>query len=54
MLDALKAVPTETARFLMGTPSTPCIIVPEDQAEGEEDYLFMVLPVRMSASWDKR
>ncbi|MBO5035057.1 MAG: DNA polymerase III subunit beta [Oscillospiraceae bacterium] len=54
MLDALKAVPTDTAKFLMGSPSTPCIIVPEDQAEGEEEYLFMVLPVRMSANWDKR
>ena len=54
MLDALKAVPTDTAKFLMGTPSTPCIIVPEDQAEGEEEFLFMVLPVRMSATWDKR
>lgn len=53
MMDALKAVPTEEARLLMGTPSTPCIIVPVDQAEGEEDYLFMVLPVRMSATWDK-
>lgn len=54
MLDALKAVPSETAKFLMGTSSTPCIIVPEDQPEGEEEYLFMVLPVRMSATWDKR
>lgn len=54
MLDALKAVPAETAKFLMGTASTPCIIVPQDQAEGEEEFLFMVLPVRMSATWDKR
>ena len=53
MMDALKAVPTEEAKLLMGTPSTPCIIVPVDQEEGEEDYLFMVLPVRMSATWDK-
>lgn len=53
MMDALKATPSERARLLMGTPSTPCIIVPVDQADGEEDYLFMVLPVRMSASWDK-
>ena len=54
MLDALKAVPTDSAKFLMGTPSTPCIIVPEDRPEGEEEFLFMVLPVRMSATWDKR
>ncbi len=53
MMDALKATPADKARLLMGTPSTPCIIVPVDQADGEEDFLFMVLPVRMSASWDK-
>ncbi|MCI8651701.1 MAG: DNA polymerase III subunit beta [Oscillospiraceae bacterium] len=53
MMDALKAVPVEQAKLLMGTPSTPCIIVPTDEPEGEESFLFMVLPVRMSASWDK-
>ena len=53
LLDALKAVPTEKARLLMGTPSTPCIIVPTDAESGEESYLFMVLPVRMSATWNK-
>ena len=53
MMDALKAVPVEKAKLLMGTPSTPCIIVPVDEPEGEEAFLFMVLPVRMSASWDK-
>lgn len=53
MMDALKAVPAEKAKLLMGTPSTPCIIVPVDEPEGEEAFLFMVLPVRMSASWDK-
>ena len=53
LLDALKAVPDEKARLMMGTPSTPCIIVPTDAPAGEEKYLFMVLPVRMSASWDK-
>lgn len=53
MMDALKAVPTEKAKLLMGTPSTPCIIVPVEEPEGEESFLFMVLPVRMSATWDK-
>ena len=53
MMDALKAVPTEKAKLLMGTPSTPCIIVPVEEPEGEESFLFMVLPVRMSANWDK-
>ena len=50
MMDALKAVPSEEAKLLMGTPSTPCIIVPVDQPEGEEDYLFMVLPVRLKSA----
>ncbi len=53
LMDALKAVPTDQAKLLMGTPSTPCIIVPMEEPEGEESFLFMVLPVRMSASWDK-
>ncbi len=53
MMDALKAVPTEEAKLLMGTPSTPCIIVPTEEPAGEESYLFMVLPVRMSTTWDK-
>ena len=53
MMDALKAVPVEKAKLLMGTPSTPCIIVPTDAESGQESFLFMVLPVRMSASWDK-
>lgn len=53
LMDALKAVSTDQAKLLMGTPSTPCIIVPTEEPEGEESFLFMVLPVRMSASWDK-
>ncbi len=53
MMDALKATPTDCAKLLMGTPSTPCIIVPTDDPEGDESFLFMVLPVRMSANWDK-
>lgn len=53
MMDALKAVPTEEAKLLLGTPSTPCIIVPVDEESGSESYLFMVLPVRMSATWDR-
>ena len=53
MMDALKAVPVEKAKLLMGTPSTPCIIVPTDAESGQEAFLFMVLPVRMSATWDK-
>lgn len=53
LMDALKATPADKARLLMGTPSTPCIIVPTDAEAGQEEFLFMVLPVRMSAHWDK-
>jgi len=49
LMDALKAVPDETAALKLSTPSSPCIIVPVDSVEGEEPYLFMVLPVRLSA-----
>ncbi len=53
LMDALKATPADKAKLLMGTPSTPCIIVPTDAEAGQEEFLFMVLPVRMSAHWDK-
>lgn len=53
MMDALKAVPTEEAKLLLGTPSTPCIIVPTDEPDGAESFLFMVLPVRMSGTWER-
>ena len=49
LMDALKVVPCEQALLRLGTPSSPCIIVPQDAPEGEEDFLFMVLPVRLSA-----
>lgn len=49
LMDALKVVPTDQAVLKLGSPSSPCIIVPVDSEEGEEPYLFMVLPVRLSA-----
>ena len=48
-MDALKAVPTDRALLKLGTSSSPCVIVPVDAEEGAEPYLFMVLPVRLSA-----
>jgi len=48
MLDALKAAPSERVTLEMSTPITPCIIVP---ADGEENFLFMVLPVRLKAEF---
>ena len=46
MMDALKAAPRDKVTLELSSPITPCIIVP---AEGEENFLFMVLPVRLKA-----
>ena len=46
MMDALKAASVEKVTLELSSPITPCIIVP---AEGEENFLFMVLPVRLKA-----
>lgn len=48
MMDALKAAPTDKVTMELSSPITPCIIVP---AEGEENFLFMVLPVRLKADY---
>ena len=46
MMDALKAASVEKVTLELSSPITPCIIVP---AEGEENFLFIVLPVRLKA-----
>jgi DNA polymerase-3 subunit beta len=46
LLDALKAAPAETVRLELSTGVSPCIILP---ADGEEHFLYMVLPVRLRA-----
>ncbi|MDY4172681.1 MAG: DNA polymerase III subunit beta, partial [Evtepia sp.] len=48
MMDALKAAPKDKVTLELSSPITPCIIVP---AEGEENFLFMVLPVRLKAEF---
>ena len=48
MMDALKAASVEKVTLELSSPITPCIIVP---AEGEENFLFMVLPVRLKADY---
>ena len=48
MMDALKAASREKVVLELSSPITPCIIVP---AEGEENFLFMVLPVRLKADF---
>ncbi len=46
MLDALKSAPADTVKLCMNSPISPCIITP---ATGEENFLYMVLPVRLRA-----
>ena len=46
LMDALKAAPADRVRIELSTGVSPCIILP---AEGEENFLYMVLPVRLRA-----
>lgn len=44
LLEALKAAPADCVNIELNNGISPCIIVP---AEGEETFLYMVLPVRL-------
>ena len=46
LMDALKAAPAEKVRLELTTGVSPCVILP---TEGEENFLYMVLPVRLKA-----
>jgi len=46
LMDALKAAPCDSVRLEMTTGVAPCVILP---AEGEENFVYMVLPVRLKA-----
>lgn len=46
LMDALKAAPADRVRLEMTTGVAPCVILP---AEGEETFVYMVLPVRLKA-----
>lgn len=47
LMDAVKAAPADKVRMELNTPTSPCLILPE---EGEKDnFLYMVLPVRLKA-----
>lgn len=46
MLDALKAAPADALRMELSTGVSPCVLMP---VEGEERFLYMVLPVRLRA-----
>ena len=47
LLEALKYAPADTVRMELNTGISPCIITP---VEGEENFLYMVLPVRLKNS----
>ena len=44
LMDALKYAPADTVHLELNTGISPCVITP---AEGEESFLYMVLPVRL-------
>jgi len=46
LMDALKAAPVDKVRLELSTGVAPCVILP---AEGEENFTYMVLPVRLKA-----
>lgn len=47
LMDALKAAPADRVRLELSSGVAPCVILPAQ--EGEEDFLYMVLPVRLKA-----
>ncbi|MBQ9974554.1 MAG: DNA polymerase III subunit beta [Oscillospiraceae bacterium] len=47
LMDALKAAPADRVRLEMSSGVAPCIILP---TEGEENFIYMVLPVRLKAN----
>jgi DNA polymerase-3 subunit beta len=47
LMDALKAAPADRVRLEMSSGVAPCIILP---AEGEQNFVYMVLPVRLKAN----
>ena len=47
LMDALKAAPADRLRLEFSSGVAPCVILP---AEGEESFIYMVLPVRLKAN----
>ena len=46
LLDAIKAAPAEEIMVCLNSGSSPCVITP---ADGEDHFLYMILPVRLKA-----
>ncbi len=47
LMDALKAAPADRVRLEMSSGVAPCVILP---TEGEQNFVYMVLPVRLKAN----
>ena len=47
LMDALRYAPADEVKIELNSGITPAIIVP---TEGEENFLYMVLPVRLKAT----
>ena len=47
LMDALKNAPADKLRLEFTSGVAPCVILP---AEGEENFIYMVLPVRLKAN----
>ena len=47
LMDALRYAPADTVKIELNTGISPAVIVP---VEGEENFLYMVLPVRLKAN----
>ena len=48
LMDAVKAAPAQRVRLELNTATSPCLILP--QAGEPDNFLYMVLPVRLRAS----
>ena len=47
LMEALRYAPADTVKIELNTGVSPAIIVPTD---GEENFLYMVLPVRLKSA----
>ena len=47
LLEALRYAPADTVKIELNTGISPALIVP---TEGEENFLYMVLPVRLKSA----
>lgn len=49
VLDALKAAPAEEIKICLNSGSSPCVLLPPQEQEEENDFLYMILPVRLKS-----